>query len=410
MTRVLSELLGAPDPAFHLSLNRLERASGLPSNDIRLSSEVMQATQAKLRELGLDPHDTTGQELYATLQERLKADDARLVSALQSASKNEDIVASVAHALQSVPIQKSCFALRATVAKKILKKFPPKRAMKQLGYRSFESMLKHEPVASLYAAAWLVESPTWQRNIIDQYRTLRATDFESRDIHILNPTSARWQQLSAAIVAQKKHNVISFKELGAIVLLPLPATSQPPAAATTTLLLALQAWNEIRASGTFLKLCQVKPDFGTIVQTVATDEPQLAAKMLDRPVPWQIVQRYYARFKHAFRSEIFEPHVQAEDLAWHSVEKVLAHLEPSMEFWQGTTHLSLLHDHQPVSLNIIDVALSYCNQLPYEQRIVQYFRHSLWHELLLRYLKHDNVEQSVIGQLQSELVAEPALI
>jgi hypothetical protein len=410
MTRVLSELLGAPDPTFHLSLNRLERASGLPSNDIRLSSEVMRATQSKLRELGLDPHDTTGPELYAALQERLKADDARLVAALQSASKNEDIIASVAHALRNVPIAKGCFALKATATKKILKKVPPKKAMKQLGYRSLESMLKHEPVASLYAAAWLTESSTWRRNIIDQYKVLKATDFESRSISILSPASARWQQLSATIVAQKKHNVIGFKELGAIVLLPLPATGQPPAVATTTLLLALKAWNEIRAGGTFLKLCQVKPDFGSIVQNVATDEPQLAAEMLDQPVPWQIVQRYYARFKSAFRSEIFEPHVQAEDLAWHSIEKVLAHLEPSMEFWKGTTHLSLLHDHQPVSFNIIDVALNYCNQLPYEQRIVQYFRHSLWHELLLRYLKHDSVEQSVLGQLQSELVAEPALI
>lgn len=410
MTRVLSELLGVPEPNFRLSLNRLERVSGLPSNDIRLSSEIGRASQAKLRELGLDPHDTTGPELYAALQERLKADDARLLAALRTASKDEDVVSSVAHALRNVPVSKSCFALKAPVAKKILKKVAPKKAMKQLGYRSLESMLKHEPIASLYAAAWLVESNTWRKSIIDQYKSLQATDFESRDIAIVSPTSTRWQQLAGTVVAQKKHNVVSFKELGAIVLLPISSADQPPATATTTLLLALHAWNEIRASGTFLKLCQVKADFGGIVQTVVTDEPRLTAEMLDQPVPWQIIQRYYARFKDAFRSEIFEPHIQVEDLSWHSIEKVLTHLEPSLEFWKGTAHLSLLHEHQPVSFNIIDVALGYCNSLPYQNRIVQYFRHSLWNELLIRYLKHENVEQTVLGQLQSELVDEPALI
>jgi hypothetical protein len=159
-----------------------------------------------------------------------------------------------------------------------------------------------------------------------------------------------------------------------------------------------------------MKLCQVKPDFGAVVQSVVFDEAHLSAELLDEPVPWQIIQRYYARFRDAFRSEIFEPHIQPEDLSWHSIELVLEHLEPSLGFWRSTQHVSLLHDRQPVSFNIIDVALSVCNKLPYENRIVHYARLSLWHELLLKYLKHDSVEQTVLGQLQSELVEEPALI
>ena len=408
MSRMLSELLGAPEPMFHQNLHRLEQASGLPSNDIRLSSEMMRGVQSKLRELGLDPHDTTGPELFAALESRLQADDERLVHALKALSKQSDIIESVAHALRTVPLSRSCFALKAVVAKKLLKKIPPKKTMKQLGYRSLESMLKHEPVPLLYSAAWLTESVSWRRSLIDLYKSLQATDFEVRDIAILSPSSARWQKLAAIVVAEKRHNVISFKELGAIVLLPF-STEIPRAAATTTLLIALYAWNDIRTTSTFLKLCQVKPEFGKIVQSVALNEPQLSAEMFDRPVPWQIIQRYYARFKTAFRSEIFEPHILAEDLNWHSIEKVLGHIEPSLEFWRGTTHLSLLHDHQPVSFNILDVCLTYCNHLPFEQRVVQYFRSSLWNELLLRYLKPEKVEETVTSQLQSELATEPAL-
>ena len=77
-----------------------------------------------------------------------------------------------------------------------------------------------------------------------------------------------------------------------------------------------------------------------------------------------------------------------------------------MEFWRHSSSLSLLHNHEPVSMNIIDVALNYCNQLPFENRIVHYFRHNLWHELLIRYLKHGAVESTVLGGLQSRLIPE----
>jgi hypothetical protein len=93
-------------------------------------------------------------------------------------------------------------------------------------------------------------------------------------------------------------------------------------------------------------------------------------------------------------------------MSWHSIEKVLHYIDPSLGFWRHTTHLGLLHDHEPVSMNVIDAALNFCNQLPFERRIMQYYRQSLWHELVIRYLKHDNVEQSVVSGLQSDLVME----
>jgi len=409
MTRILSELLGIAEPQFRRDIDKLERVSGHASADVRLTSEVLRASKVKLQELGLNPHDTTGPELYAALQHRLKNDDERLVTALQKASQQQDVVAAVAHALRTVPVPRSCFALKSTVAKQLLKKSMPKRTMKQLGYRSFDSLLKHEPVAAIYAAAWLIESDNWRKAYLEQYKRLGPHDFDNRDIAILNPHSARWQTLAEKVIAEKRQNVLGFKELGAIVLLPMPG-QQPPVATTAMLILALQSMNEIRASSTFLKLCQVKPNFGAILQQVVADEAVLNTELFDQPLAWQLVQRYYARFREAFKREVFEPHIQPEDLSWHSIERVLEHLDPSLAFWRGTGHLSLLHDHEPVSYNIIDVALSACNQLPYALRIVHYSRASLWHELLLKYLKHENVEQTVLDHLQSQLVTEPATI
>ncbi len=406
---MLSDILGAEEHLLTQGLRRLERVSGYDSADVRLTADVLQAAQRKLRELGLDAHDTTGPELYAVLKERLLADDEKLVATLSMLSGSDQVIDNVAQALRTVQIERSVFGLKATLLKSLLKKQPPKHTMKQLGYRSLDSMLKHEQTSALLAAAWLLESVTWRKAFYESYKRLKASDFETRQLLIITPNSERWQRVADALVGTRKHTVVALKEIGAIVLLPQP-TVVPPAVTTTTVILALHSLNEIKAASTFLKLSQVKPNFGAVVQSVVTDEPHLSTELLDEQVPWQIIQRYYARNMQAFRSEVFEPHLQAGDLDWHSVEQLLASIEPQLSFWQGTDHLTIVHDRQPVSLNIIDVALAISNKVPYEQRIVHYLRHSLWHELLLKYLKHDQVEQAVLGQLEPVFAEEPALI
>jgi hypothetical protein len=409
MTRMLSDIFGAEEHLLQQGLQKLERASGHDSADVRLTAEVLQSSKRKLMELGLDPNDTTGPELYGTLKQRLREDDARLGAKLRELSGSGDTVEAVAHALKTADIDRTCFVLKQPVLKSVLKKNSPKQTMKQLGYRSLDSMLKHEPVCTLLAAAALLESPTWRKAFHDSYKKLKATDFETRQLAVLTPDSERWQKLADTLVGARKHTVVALKEVGAIVLLPQPK-DVPEATITTTLILALHSLNEIRAAGTFLKLSQMKTDFGTHVQEVVADEPQLATELLDQQVPWHIVQRYYTRFKEAFRSEVFEPYIQSDDLHWHSVEQILESLEPSLGYWKDTQHVALLHDRQAVSFNIADVALAVCNSLPYEQRIVHYLRHSLQAELLLKYLKHDSVEQVVMNQMDGELATEPVLI
>jgi hypothetical protein len=410
MTRFLSLSLGAPEPDFRQGLQRLENANGNPSQDVRLSSEVLQATRRKFMELGLDPADTTSQELYRALQQRVRADDARLTKKLRSAaashvSAEADVVAGLVHVLKELPDSKRCFALKASRLKTLLKATPPRRAMKQLGYRSLESMLKHEAPISVLAAAWLSEGEAWQKRFLDQYKKLQSGDFESRNIGLIRLDSRRWQKLASQTVSRNKHNLISFRELGAVVFLPLPC-EVPEGVVTVSLSLALHELNEIRATSTFLKLSQVKSDFGHIVRSIAADEAKLNSELLDQPVPWHLVQRYYARLAGRFREEVFEPYLQLEDMVWHPVEKTLSAIEPSLDFWHHTAHLGVLDHHKPVSFNIVDAALNLCNQLPYEQRVVHYFQRSLWHELLLRYLKHQPVENTLLAELQPELVEE----
>lgn len=410
MTRFLSLALEAKEPYFRLGLRQLEAANGNPNTDIRFSADISKMLQSKLMELGLDPRDTAPKELYKALEQRVKSDDARLMKYMrtQSAahiSAEADIVAGMVHVIQELPDARRCFALKGSSLKTIIKKVPPKKAMKQLGYRSIDSFIKHESPVLILTAAWLIEGKVWQKHLAEQYKKLTPSDFETRTIQVVRPTSKRWAKLSESVVATNKHNLVSFKELGALVFLPLPSNI-PSGAVTVSFSLALHELNEIRSSSTFLKLSQVKPDFGQIVSNIANDQPTLNSKLLDQSVPWHLVQRYYARLSSRFREEVFGPHLQLDDMVWHSVEKTLSDIDEDFAFWRNTAHLGMLDHHKPVSMNLLDVALNLCNNLPYEKRAVHYFQNSLWHELMLRYLKHEPIEQSVLNELEPQLAEE----
>lgn len=413
MTRFLSTSLQATEPYFRHGLQRLEVAHGHPNTDIHLTAAVAHTSRQKMLQLGLDPKDTTPQELYKALEARVAADDKRLTRTLQTraatyVSAEADVIAGIVHALHDLPETKRCYAIKPSVMKSLLKKNMPKKAMKKLGYRSVDSFLKHESVVTIIAAAWLTEGVTWRGKLFDQYKKLTPADFETRNMVIQQLKAKRWTTLADDVVGRTKHTVLPFKELGAIVLLPLPQDA-PAGAATVSLSLALHQMNEIRASSTFLKLSQVRANFGALVRTVAVGEPELSSSVLDKPVPWHLVQRYYARNQHQFDERVFEPHVQLEDMIWHPIEQTLKHIEPSLGFWSDGAHVGTLHGSKPVSFNIIDVAINYCNKLPFEQRATHYFQASLWHELLLGYLRPDSVEHSVLHELQPQYAQQLAI-
>ncbi|HSX07824.1 MAG TPA: hypothetical protein VLG11_02930 [Candidatus Saccharimonadales bacterium] len=406
MTRFLSQTLGAEEPRFGMAVQDLERASGHENTDIRLSAEIIQQTQAKIRQLGLDPQDTTGPELYGALQERLRQDEQHLrgVLGLGAGAAPSDVLSRIQQFLENHELPKSCFALKSSVAKRLLKKIPPKKAMKQLGYRSVDSMLKHEPVAHIYTAALLLETPQWLQTYREQYMRLAPGDFESRKITIMYPKAKKWEKLAQAYVGQAKQNIVCLKELGAIMI--LPHETDMPGLAITTFLLVFNEMNTIRAHSSFTKLQQVKPDFGEIVKNAVEQEPYTSAELAGQPVPWRLIQRFYARNRHAYHPDIFEPHVQPEDLEWYDAEDLLKQLKPALGFWEGTAALSFLYEGEPVSLNVLDVALGHCNGLGFADRIIHFVRENIWHELMMRYLNQENLEGAIQQQLSKELVGE----
>jgi len=67
VAKFLQDLLGAKDPLFSASLQKLERATGQTGVDVKLIGDIRHHAHAVMRKLGLDPADTTKEELENAL-------------------------------------------------------------------------------------------------------------------------------------------------------------------------------------------------------------------------------------------------------------------------------------------------------------------------------------------------------
>lgn len=406
MSRVLAQLLGAHEVPFRQQIQQLEQAAGMPSADIRLSAHVLQATRQKIRELGLDPADTTGPELFAALQTRLQQDEVRVRAALNLRADIHpvDMLERVAEQLNKLDHKSDLFVVRQTAMKQLLKKLKPKATMKRLGYRSMDSMLKHEPVAQLLAACQTTESREWQEARLEAYRKLQAKDFEARKPQFVVPTQKQWPALAASHAEQHKNNLIAVPELGTVVILPLQ--HDLPGLAITTFVLSLHALNTMRALSAYLKLQQVRPEFGEIVRASIMSEPLTDVELGGNKLSWQMVHWFYGQGHASYHPDVFEPHVQPEDLAWHQVGMALGQLQPVLQFWEETETLGLLDGRDAVSLNVLDVALGVCNGLVYSERVLHHMREALGRELFAQYLQQDYLQDMVSSTLGKQLAPE----
>lgn len=410
MSRVLSEILAAEEPGFSMALHQLESASGRPGIDVRLVAEMNATIRGKIRELGLDPNDTTPKELYHGLQATIGRHDTFISQALgvNDPENVQELLPLIAKCVNDMAVNKRCWVLKTSCARKLLKANPPKKVMKILGYRSIDSMIKRENILEIYTATRFVESSQWQQKLIKSYKKLKSSDFESRDIEIIVLDAKRWGEASAGFIYEHHHNITHMKELGVILVLPLPV-DRLRGATLTVLPMIIHYVTEIRLYSALFKLKQVRSDFSSFLIKTLQDDPVQIATMAGQKIHWRTIAKHFGSKKHDL-PEVFEPHVQADDLVWRKTEDLLYRIEPALKFWEGLDFVALDVDGEAVSFNLIDNAVSYCNQLDYGQQLSLHVQGSLWNELYTRYMGQAGLEQEVLGQLGNEQSIDDALI
>jgi hypothetical protein len=410
MSGFLRDLLNAKEPLFSKSLEQLEKASHNPGADVKLIADIHQKAREAMKKLGLDEKDTTGPELYHALIAKVHEHNKHLA---ESIGGNEhmtvrELLPRMKKAAEKVKTPRDCWVLRKSVAKEMLRKMPPPNIMKRLKHRSVESMLKHENLAEIYGALRFAESPEWLNDFNELYKSLRPSDFETRKIEIVIMPHDRWGDIAEHFVEKKRHNITHLKELGVILMLPVKQ-DHLPGITIWVMSLLFHYTNEIRLYSAFFKMQQVKKSFGDIIVETLIADPDLGPIMAGQNIHWRVIQRYFGKLEKESHPEIFEPHVQPEDLHWRKAEDVLYEIDPELKFWEDLDYVALMYEDRPLTFNMMDVAASYCNETPYEERTIYHFREALWNEVFMRYMGEKALQEQVLKQLDNDMIAPEKL-
>lgn len=71
MAHFIQQLLHAKEPLFSHGLAQMEKSSGNTAADVKLIGDIHERAYAVMRKLGLDPNDTTRDELWVALHGRI---------------------------------------------------------------------------------------------------------------------------------------------------------------------------------------------------------------------------------------------------------------------------------------------------------------------------------------------------
>lgn len=411
MSKFLSDLLDAEEPTFTTAIRQLEELTGRTGADTKLIGDIIGMAHQSLRALGLNPAASTGEEVYQALMGRVEQDIARLTKVI-GATDSDDVrhmVPFMIDAANKVKFNRTVFVLKREKAKEFLRTMPPKNLMEHLGYGTVDEMIAGEDFDEIYTALRFSEGPEWLNKYNELFKTVTPSDYEERDLRILQMDHDKYVDLASHFVQKKLHNVTHTKEMGTIVVVPMHVRKMR-GLVLKTLPLLLHYMNEVKLYSTFFKLKSAKPHFGaTVVNTLIADTGS-GTQLVGETIHWRVIQRYLGRHKEdSVEKAAFEPHVQPEDLHWRRAEDLLYQIDPELEFWKDRDYVALNFDGFPVAFNLFDVSFAYSNKESYDGRYAYHFRESLWNEIFVRYLGFKNLATQVLEQLDNEMIAPEKL-
>jgi hypothetical protein len=231
MSKVLSKLLEQPQEIITKAINKLEEKNGWPSHDVRSTAENLQKVRLKIGQLGLDPDDTTGEELYHALMVKFENDSRRFDEhfGLHGQTYDQKIKKAIKLVSNNAELPDR-WVLKNTIAKDLLRQHPPKKVMKQLHYRSVDSLVKREDLAEIYLAVECIESTPWNKAHFRLASNLPTTAFERRPLK-LQSLAQHWG------VSHTDQTYVSSSDYGVLGLVPSDEVSQMSLLALVALLL-----------------------------------------------------------------------------------------------------------------------------------------------------------------------------
>jgi hypothetical protein len=405
----LGRFLQAKEPLFDHALHQLELKTKQKGVDAKLYAEMVEKAAERTKRLGLTGN-ASGPELYAALIQQVAAHDAHLARAIGGTDPTDlhEMIPLIVKAAEAAPLPKDGWFLKESKAREMLKRMPPMAIMDRLGYHLVSRLLEEESIFELLLAMRFVEPPEWLNDFDRLYLDLTPEDFESRAIRVVPFAASKWGDVAEHFIQKKRHNITHSKEMGAIAIMPMKETHMTGITLKVMPLL-FHYFNEIRLYSSFFKLMRAKRNFGAIVSDTLIADPAHVKITDNTHIHWRVIQRYFGKLTTEKHPEIFEPHVQPEDLHWRRAESVMYEIDPELKFWDGLDYVGVLKGTEAITFNLMDISLGYSNGIAYADRYLYHFREALWNEVFARYLGEKVLEEQLLVKLDNAVISPEVL-
>lgn len=407
----IGRFLQAKEPLLDHALRQLEYDTHQKGVDLKLAAEITERAADRTKRMGLGP-DATGPELYDALMKQVALHDEHLARAIGGTEPDNlaQMIPLIVKAAEGAPLPKDGWFLKIDKAREMLRRNPPMAIMDRLGYHLVSALLEKEDIFELFLALRFVEDADWLNGFDRQYLDLAPEDFENRRIKVVPFAASKWGDVAEHFIQKKRHNITHSKEMGAIAVMPMRETHMKGVTLKVMPLL-FHYFNEIRLYSSFFKLMQNKKNFGAIVSDTLIADPNHVKIADNAHIHWRVIQRYFGKLTGESHPEIFEPHLQPEDLHWRRAEAVLYDIDPELEFWKDLDFVAVVKGdtHDTVTFNLMDISLGYSNSISYEDRYLYHFRESLWNELFARYFGEKVLEDQLLVKLDNAVIKPESL-
>ena len=389
----LARLLGTDEARLDAALEQIHRSLDGGAHDTSVMGDIAAILSRLTRSFGLDPADTTPEELYMSLRRRIKDDNVRLAGALGvSDADNPQIASPRIVAWARHHFTGEYMVIKQSSLKELLSKNPPKQVMKLLHYRSTPSLLKHETASQLIVLARYIEDDAWLARYREGLTTLTRQDFELRPLEIV------W--FDKAVLAEalsrtehRHHLVLHAKEVGCV---GIAATSKTRSKGYVirTLSLVHHYVHEIRYFSTLTKVLLSRGDFITAYVHALVDDHEAHIELARYPLHWRSL---HAAVHGAQIHDVFPPHIDRDD--WHTVSTndVLGQLNQHIVGWGSSGYV--LSGEPVVSCNIIDLTIDEEHGAAFGGHSTKYGRRSLEQEVFRRYLQEPRIHTVILKRL-----------
>ncbi len=382
MSKRLANTLQQPEALVEGIINKLEKLSGFSSHDLHFDSDTRQLLAKKTSQLALDPNDTSEEEFYWGLMHKFadanKYFEESYFGSCKAVAEKMSVVAGMAN---NSLVAENVWSLKTSTAKKLLRKNPPKTLMKPLGYRSLESMLKHEDALLILGVAMSISSVHWTQVTKAQIGKLTTADYEEKPQQVV-VLDSKWVKLT-----NKMTVITNNSSAGLVVLSPNALAAEVPLLS----LLVITAQN--LESGRVHSVAARMPELNSA-------SSPFVASFGGAAITWSSLVYHLGRLHQGDHPEILDPYIMPEHLMSRSISDRICSVHPVLNFWKDTGYLLKGHSTRQVSANIIDVATNFANNVSLGSNTTQAGRASYWNHLLHKYMQHPAVFDKILADIE----------